>query len=290
MTTMMCADIKMEIEKGIAAYNEALGKGDFRAMTAVENSTKEHEAEYAKQAMLELCSAHKDDEHPVYEVLKAGFVTVYRHKAIREDGVLMGWGMVEAERQVDLKVVMSYFKVTSKVWLYAAERLTEVLCEWASEEVKGTAAGVRDSFKMSKESKKIDAGPKPTSNTSMLKLLQHVIDEIICIPGTEGKNTIVANNRDLKFIQHCYDKEGRGKLSLATLKPAGLVKVVLKVIYRIANGLVYDVEYKKLVEKNPVLDAQRAANAANKAETQKTEMPKAEEPVEETVVIKKDAA
>ena len=273
MLSKMCEDIRAKIAAGIGSYNAALAKGHFKAMSSIESDVKEKEAEYATQALQDLCSEHKDDEFPVYSVLKQGFYKVFRHKAIREDGELKGWELMEAERQVDMKAMFTYFNRTDKVWQYRAERLTELLCEWAHQDVKGSSAGVIDSFKMSAKAKEIQVSANPTSNTSMLKLLQSTIDEIITVPDKDGKNTVKANNRDLKFLQHCYTKEGSGKNNLSTLKANGVIRVLGKVIYRIANDAAYDVDYKHIVGKDPVLEAQRAANLqAKEAKTEKTEV------------------
>lgn len=260
MLSKMCQEAKAKIMEGINAYNAALQKGDFRAMSAAEQAVKDAEGEYAQQAQLDLFSSHKDAENPVLEVLKEGFFGVYRHKPVRDEGTLIGWELVEAEKQVDMNAMFTYFQRKDKVWKYRCERMTEVLCEWVCEEIGRNSADVKDTFKMSEKAKAIDVGPKPTSNSSMLKLLQSCIDEIVNVPGEDGKNTVRANNRDLKFLQHCFDGEGRGRNTLKTMKASGVIRVIGKNIYRITNGYAYDADFKKIVEKSDSLEAQRAAN------------------------------
>ena len=279
MLSTLCQDAKRKLSEGIANYNKALMAGDFRAMTAAEDVVKDAEAEYAQQAQLDLFSSHKDAECPVLEVLKEGFYGVVRHKPLREDGVLVGWEMVDAEKQVDIAKMFAYFQRKDSVWKIRCERLTEILVEWVCEGVGKSTSGVKDTFKMSNKAKEIEVGPKPTSNSSMLKLLQSCIDAIVTVEGEDGKNTVRANNRDLKFLQQCFAGEGKGRNNLKTMKVSGVIRVIGKAMYRIINYYAYDVDFKKIVEKNDDLEAQRAAN--RKAKEAKAE--KAAEP--ETVVI-----
>lgn len=258
--SVMCAELKNQIEQGIKDFNDALAANDYDKMVRAEAETKVAEQRFAEQAMMDMFSSHKGDEHPAYEILKEGEVAVLRHKAVRVNGVLDSWELnSDGVAYVNIKKMFKYLqgmgmKVGLDPWESRADRMAELLCEWAHNDVKGSAKGVYETFKMGKKAREIEVGPNPTSNTSMLKFLQSLIDMIV------GPDLAKAINPDLKFLQHCYDKRGKDRGHLSTLKGSGVLSVVGDIIHRIANGYAYTVDYKKITEKSAALEAQRAAN------------------------------
>lgn len=273
---MTCAELNAKMVEEINAYNEALKVKDLDKMLEAETNIKDFEGKYAKQAQLDLFSSHRADADPVREVLKEGFYGTKRHKVNRIEGVVTGWELDNAEKQVDLKELFKYLQKDPTLALLRIERLTQTLVKWADKDIEGNKSKVIDnSFKMSKKAKEISVGSNPTSNTSLLKLVQSIID-LIVVPGEDGSNAIRANNRDLKFLQHCFTGEGRGHTGLKTMKASGVVRIICKIIYRILNNYAYEVEFKTIVESNSTLEAQRAANRKAKAEKAKAEAEKAQ--------------
>ena len=290
MLSKMCQDYKQNIIDGIEAFNKALREDDLQALNAADEAIKKAESEYAVQAEMDLFSEHKDDENPVVSILKEGFYGVIRHKAVREEGILLYYEIDEdAEKQVDIMRMFNYFNgmckypKKSNVWKYRTERLSEVLTEWVHEELGLSAKHVKDTFKMNKKAKEIKGEANPTSNTSLLKLLNSCIDEIVFVAGEDGKNTVIANRRDLKFMQLCFAGEGRGRNTIKVMKLSGVVRIIGKILYRVLNDYAYDVDFKHIVEKSPSLEAQRAANRRAKAEK---EAAKAED--SEAVVVSRE--
>jgi len=286
MMSKLCQDARNSLVEGIEAFNKALKEENLVAMNAASANITKAEDEYAKQAELDLFSAHKDDECPVKGILAEGFYGIIKHKDVKVDGTLVKCELNEdVEKQVSMKKMFQYLGVTSMQWYYRIERLTELLAEATCDDVGKSTSGMKDVFKMSKAARELNPGANPTSNSSMLKFLQSCVDLIINIPDADGNNTVRVNNRDLKFLKHSFTKAGSGRLDLNTSRATGVVTVIGKIIYRVLNDFAYDVKFKTIQESNPTLEAQRAANRKAKAEKEKAEAAQAAPTTEEVVVI-----
>ena len=107
-------------------------------------------------------------------------------------------------------------------------------------------------------------GETPDSNTQICKMLQKVIDSIICAADSNAEKPYKCNNHDVSYLLMCYTKKGKNALGVAVAKHDALRRLVMDVCYRIiANGR-YDLEYKTI--KTPVSAKSPEQPAAKPAE------------------------
>lgn len=271
MMSKMCEELKVKIVAGIAAYNAAMAANDAKAMAAAENEIKENEKEYASQSQSDLFSECKTAENPILAVIKVGFFDVLKHEFNRQDGKITGMALANGEKQIDLKRLFSYYQKPD-LWKYKIERLGELLCERTAADIEAaTATQIRQTYKMSEKGKDCKLECNPTSNTSLLKALQTIIDEILFEDDGKGKNVHRANNRDVKYLLNCFTSRG-GKLTVKCANNNTLTRLIAEIMYRITNGYAYGVKYK-MVESDTTLEAQRAANLqAKEAKAEKAEV------------------
>lgn len=287
MMSTLCMQQKQKLEEAIAAYNKAYKDKDVDGMAKASEAASKAAGEYADQAGADLISAHKDDADPVAGVLKEGFFGTYKASSIRQNGVVIGLELTEGERQVNLKKLFEYHQKPIG-WKSKIENLTEVLVEATCTDVNVSTAGIREKFKMSAEARKETIPANPTSNSSMLKLLQAAVDAIVFDDDGKGANKYRVNNYDLKFVKHCFTKEGKGRIDIETAKWQRVTNIICKVLYRILNGYAYNVNFK-IVEQSDSLEAQRAANrAAKAAKADKKAKAEAEKPADEPVVVARE--
>lgn len=239
----MCEDHLMEINAAISRYNTALAANDAAAMSVAEGEAKTAVKEYNDQMELDLIQRHKDDDNPVYGVLKEAFIPTLKTHVLRDEGVTLALEVVPSERMVSLARV---FKVIGRKieWKDQAQNLAYLLTARASKGVGLSVEALRDQYKMSAKAKSIQTPPNPLSNTSLLKVLQSVIDSIIYEDDGKGHNVYKAYNADLNFVLECFTREGKGRYDIDTAKNPRVVNLVVKVISKIINNERYKVNFK----------------------------------------------
>lgn len=246
MMSKMCEEIRKSIDLAVGKYNAALSRNDAAGMAAAESEAKEAVKNYKSQSELDLISAHRDDDDPVYGILKECFYKILKTQNVTDNGANLGLEVVESEAQINLKRVFTVL-MKQNLWIYRAENFTERLVERKAAGI-GDNTNIREKFKMSKKAKAEQPLPNPTSNTSLLKMLQHTIDAIIFKDDGTGNNVYKANNKDLKYVMYCFTKPGKQKLGVATQKVNAVVNLIVRAIYRITNDLQYTIEFKEAKE------------------------------------------
>lgn len=246
--------IESEIKENIIAYNEAVDSGNFTAMTEAENKQSELEKEYAQLAEVVCYADLKKQENPMVAAVKAYGFDVIGHKDIKtvekvvEDGeektiTITTREMTVKEKQIDLIKFDNYGGKTvsiNPVWKYELQSLNQLFCIRTAQDMNVPFEPA--SYFMDKVARRIEDGETPVSNTAMLEALQNLVDMII-FEG-EDKNKYRANSRDITAILKQYTKSGKSRLGIAVAKHNFFARIIGKVLYRIATGEQYTLEYK----------------------------------------------
>lgn len=246
--------IESEIKENIIAYNEAMDNGNFNAMTEADSKQSVLEKEYAQLAEVVCYSDLKKKDNPMLAAVIAYGFNVIGHKDVKtiektvEDGeektiTITTREITVKEKQIDLIKFDNYGGKTVSVnpsWKYELQSLNQLFCIRTAEDM-----GVDfdcASYYMDKIARRIEKGETPVSNTAMLEALQNLVDMII-FEG-EDKNKYRANSRDVTAILKQYTKSGKSRLGIAVAKHNFFARIIGKVLYRIATGEQYTLEYK----------------------------------------------
>lgn len=250
--------IEAEIKENIKAFNEAYGNEDMAAISAANAKQDALEKEYAELAEVVCYSALKKQENPMLAAIKQYGYEVLKHKDIvskekiaDEDGeeeeiTTITRELTSKEKQIDLIKFDNHGKKKSSVdplWRYEMQTLNQLFCIRTAQELNVPFEA--KSYHMDKMARRIDNGETPTSNTAMLDALQKLIDMVI-FEGKEDNdkaNKYRANSRDVTAILMQYTKSGKGRLGIAPAKHNYFARLIGKVLYRIATGEQYSLEY-----------------------------------------------
>lgn len=246
--------IESEIKANIIAYNEAIDNGNFNAMSEADNKQSELEKEYAELAEKVCYGKLKEQENPMLAAVMAYGFNVIGHKDVKtvekvvEDGeektiTITTREATVKEKQIDLIKFDSYGGKTVSVnpmWKYELQSLNQLFCIRTAQDMNVPFEPV--SYFMDKMARRIEDGETPVSNTAMLEALQNLVDMII-FEG-EDKNKYRANSRDITAILKQYTKSGKARLGIAVAKHNYFARIIGKVLYRIATGEQYTLEYK----------------------------------------------
>lgn len=254
MSKRTLAVIENEIKANILAYNGAVDNGDFNAMSECDTKQSELEKEYAQLAEVVCYSGLKAQANPMVAAVIAYGFDVIGHKDVKsvekvvEDGeektiTITTREMTVKEKQIDLIKFDNYGGKTvsiNPVWKYELQSLNQLFCIRTAQDMNVPFEPA--SYFMDKVARRIEDGETPVSNTAMLDALQNLVDMII-FEG-EDKNKYRANSRDVTAILKQYTKSGKSRLGIAVAKHNYFARIIGKVLYRIATGEQYSLEYK----------------------------------------------
>ena len=223
-----------EARKGIPAYLVTLAE----AVESYNRSTRYEE--YDKFLAM---------EKPCFEALKQGDIAQIRVKHISEnldkgtpekyevDDVATLVNLVEFNKHA--KEVETYGKTifNRPSWMVEVEVLTEYLGQRIIKEVESSQK-VEEVFKRSSEGK--DCGytqPNPTSNASLQKVCQYIVDGIIFEATKEGsdENCFIFEKRDLKFMLLTMTRKGKKRTTLTMPRIGTVVDLLTEALHRIVN-------------------------------------------------------
>ena len=243
-------EIRAKIEAKIKAANTAIDKGVLKAYQDAMAELTELEKEYQAEAERVTYNELKVKPNAIIEAIKQFEYRVIRHKEITEkpSGKVSAVRLVEDKmRQIDLLKFCKAARLETD-WQYKVERFNQLLTMRAATDLGLTAKEIKDlskSYYMDEAARKIEMGETPTSNTQVCKMLQCVIDEILP-PDDNGKQIYKCNNHDVAYLNQCYTKMGKAKLSVTMAKHDFLRRLIMNVMYRIIMGGVYQVDCKKV--------------------------------------------
>lgn len=285
-----CQAIQDKLIGLIKQYNEALKAKNLDAMTTIEASVKDTEAEFALQSQNDLFMECKKADNPILEGVKRYTYPVLKHK-IANDGT--GMSLVDdREKQIDLVKLCKYCTLPT-AWAYTVEAAGELLCIRTAKELGMTTEEIKmisNTYRMDKKAKEVELGGTPTSNNQICKLLQKVLDEILFEDDGSGKNRYKCNSHDVAYLLACYTRRGRKQLCVTVAKNSFLNGLIVDVMHRITCGLKYGIEYAMVRESNetpkvakpeepakPAPEVEGDTNAAEGEETETVVLPRPEQ-------------
>lgn len=282
-------ELRAQAVQHIDAYNIALSENDLAKTTQVEGFLKEIEKAYAEEKNLEVFENLAKEENPVLAAATMHSFLTISHKAIREDGVLKGFSLLDDKViQIDLVELCNYLRLPTD-WKYKVEKFNQLMALRTANELKLSKAQIKeicDSFYMNKLACDVELGGTPDSNTAICKQLQKIIDEVLFVDNGKGKNIYKVNNHDVAYLIACYSKRGKKVLSVAVAKSSFVHKLIADILHRIVTGKVYGLEYKMLSsEKVAKIKADEKVAKAEKVKAPANEEPAEEEFGEELVEV-----
>jgi len=264
MTTLeKLNDLNAKLEADVAAYNAALAKSDVEAMNAAATDAKSHASEYALQSMTQFFETVSDKEDYNGTILRAITQLTYPtkgYKINKEDEKITGMVIVDRTATVDIRKLCKH-NGFDKFWINYLEKFNLLLTLRAATELMGVDKGatkeqeqefaavlksINDSYYMKEKAKELAMGKTPTSNNSICKQLQMVIDKILFVASEKDPavNTYKANNHDVAYLLMCYTKKGKGALKVVAAKHTYVERLIVEIIHRILTGKVYGLDYQ----------------------------------------------
>jgi len=229
------------IEQKIGEVNKALKAGNYREVTASLKALKTAEGDYAAFAEREAY----DNIETMIDAIKLYEYPVVKHEENKVKDQLMSVSIkTDATANVDL-LEFTKAKGLSKEWSYACEKAcqmftldTAIALGFNEEQVKAICNSIAFSTAAGNYyAHKTDTSiPDPTSNTSLMKVLQEVVSLAI---GEDYH----CNQWDVRFIKKVFARKGKAALVLACGKPSYFRSILLDVLYRIVTNGTYGITY-----------------------------------------------
>lgn len=252
-------ELREQCVKHINEFNEALSKGDARAMNIADNALKGAEKDYIDESARVVYQECLATENPILEAVKRYCFPILSHKDNKENDIVIGRELREDRtRQIDLFKLCKY-SVDSKAektldctWQYDVMKFNQLLCMRVAKDLGFTATQVKNiakTYYMDDLARKIDLGETPDSNTQICKQLQQVVDRILFMPDDKGKNTIKVNNYDVGYLREAYAKMGKSALSIQVAKHDFMRRLIGNVLFRVVTNGKYSLEYKQVKAK-----------------------------------------
>ena len=151
---------------------------------------------------------------------------------------LNAFKLLYKEKQISLVKFEDYFKdikintSPSDDWRYAIQKFNQLLCIKAAKELGIKHNPIKELFYMNKTAKSIELGQTPTSNTTILKQLQTIINKMLYTEGEHG-NIYKASSKDVAYLNMLYTKKGKTVLSIATANHEFLNCLVMDILHKI---------------------------------------------------------
>lgn len=249
-------EIKSQMVENIDKHNQALCKGDLKAMNELDVALKQLEVDYQNEMAKVVYNECLATENPMKTAITRYSYNVLSHKDNKEDGIVVERVLKEDRtRQIDLLKFCKYsqdIKAPNKLdtgWQYPIMKLNQLLCMRSAKELKFTQAQVKQiakTFYMEEVARKLDMGETPDSNTQICKLVQQCVDQILFEDDGKGKNVYKVNNHDVAYLLMLYTKKGKSALAVQVAKHDFLRRLIGDVMFRILTDGKYSLEYKEM--------------------------------------------
>jgi len=236
------AVLKAQAEESVQKYNDLLQNEKLSEAEKVYEDLTKTINEYTSLASVvcfENCKATGDP------MLAA--VTTYSFQTIAVKGETRGEGdtafevfsIVPKAKQIDLLRLHKYCGSIGKDknWVYMVEKLNMLMTAQKAMLLGLDPKKVRDCYYMNDISRDINLGKTPTSNTSILKTLQLIVNAMI---GEEYK----AVSHDVNYLKSVYSKKGKAALTVVCANHKYMRGYIMDICHRIVTGASYGLDYK----------------------------------------------
>lgn len=230
------------IAECVKGQNDGLDADKIKALKkAVTNDLAKHNGIAAKVAYLGW--GIDDGPTAVEKAIRALYVPGAKkvaYKADKNSGVITA-SISPALMKVDLVAMHEtigegYFH--SEEWFAALEKMTFIIANALNKELGGS---IDFQYAIQEASKAFEFAPdaNPTSNKSVVKALQYVVDAILYIPDKDKKgnevNSIKVTSKNWAFIREAMTRKG-GVGEIVMCNTARVAEYVAEVIYKLLRG------------------------------------------------------
>ena len=251
--------IRAKLEQDVATVNSLLGVDTAEARKQIAELTgtfKDRASDLNAAMQAEEFAILRDAEDPMMAaILKLMIPSA--SVAFRKDKEteVEAWGIFDSAKVINLVAFENFCSKKTIAhtvgWRYKAENVARLLSAHVTEEI-GTAAQVEallKNFKMSKTAKAAHGTQtaKPTSMTTLTKLLQELVDMILFKATEDGKglNQYKVTSKDASFMLFLACKEAK-KPKTATMPTAStVIKLTVQIINQIVTKSGYESAYKE---------------------------------------------
>lgn len=239
---------KAILENAIKTYNKTIFIEDVKqqdvtaAIEAVDKALNDYKSVRKSEAYAALVKS----EHPMIEAAKQYSFDTLKIKTDAETGELslVGAEVVFNPEELEKKCGASPAGV-DKNWIHKTERLNKhfVLKEYEeSTNIKCNLSELDDSFYMHEIVKTKDLGKNPTSNATITKLIQEVVNMMI----GEGYKVTSHDFRFIakKFVVKIKVSKSDKKIVYVCAKHKDLYATMFALCAKLVNGWTYDISYE----------------------------------------------
>ena len=237
----------MKYEKRLAAIAEQHKALITECNKVVHTATKAELDGYAERIKTQEKDYLKIRAQQVYgecpeiiDAIKRHTFTTLGSKRENKDGVFVGYTIQDTVEQLDLEEYCDHYGL-DKSWYYNALAFGKRVALRVGDDLGITSERIKainDSYSMHKIAEEIKLGKDPTSNSSMVRHLQEVLDQLC-------PNTGKVNNHDVSYILYRVTKVStRNLVAVGVAASNRILSAIYTAFYRVATGGAYDVDFK----------------------------------------------
>ena len=237
------AELRIQIEADVIAYNSAITEGDAEQTSRLDKSISDAVTTFNSNAQSIKFADYKETDDPMMAAVNDPFYTVLRIKDTHDPDDKLAppvREVSEAERIINLlKLDKSCHGIGHDAnWKHIAQKLNFALTAQKCKDLNVDPKSVNDSYAMTAIAREYDLGKNPASNTNLLKSLNAVIQAMI---GAEFK----ATSHDVNYLKTIYAKKSnRAALTVSCANHQKFVSYMLEIAHRIVKDKGYAVEFK----------------------------------------------
>lgn len=236
---------RAKYDQRMEAMKAALKKGINADIIAAESALKEAEKELASEIKAEVFAGLQTMKDAVekykYEVLS--------HKVEKsDDGIPTGVNEVLREKQIEL-VDFAKFRGLPTGFKAKMTELFQTMSVRAGLEMgikPKDLTQIGDSNLIKRLAKQVDKGETPTSNRSLLRLLQGIVDEVL------PEEKVKVSSHDVAYLLNAFTKKSRDELTIETSRTKGFYNLIADTLHAKVTGKDYKLNYKGAKNSTPV--------------------------------------
>ena len=241
-----------ELNTLIKEVNDALVSDDEEVRKGIAGTLKsltEGVEAYNRFTRYEEYDKFLGQERPCFEALKQGDIAQLRLKHVNEnvdkgtpekyelDDVAVLVNLVEFNKHAKESETYGKTVFNRPSWMVEVEVLTEYFGQRIIKEVESTQK-VEEVFKRSSEGSGCEfTQANPTSNTSLQRVCQYMVDGILFDATENGssENCFIFEKRDLKFMLLTMTRKGKKRTTLTMPRVNTIIDLLTEALHRIVN-------------------------------------------------------
>jgi len=229
-------EIKADLEKKAAEWNDAHDFAEFKEMKKLEADMAADVAAYTEKAKLAYFETIKDAENPMLEIARTMTFPTLKAKEVVENDVSQ-MRIVPATKAVDPYDLHKRTPIgANPMWPYTVERLNMLFTAATAKDLGLDPKTVKNTMAMHEEAEKLAlAGDK--GNTRKLEDVQRVMDEMLGVGYT-------ATPKMVKYLEKAHENTRKGSMSVRCQQHSGMRCSMVVVCHAAVTGEDFVLEYK----------------------------------------------